>query len=518
MLLDRIEPASDPADVLIVGAGAVGLTMGVALARAGRRVLICEAGGAPLDPDWQARNAVVQTGRHHAGSIEGRYRGLGGTTRLWGGQLMPFTPADLAANPAIGKPGWPIDHADLMQSVDAVLQLTGVAQSWADAEAQWCEVTGRGLDLGPDLRLAPSLWLPQPDFAKLFGNEIRVSGNLRILIGHEATGIIMRPDGSIGGLRLRKSDGTEAEVAARATVFAAGTLETARLLLRTAAALPASPLAGNRHLGRWFFDHLHGDAGEVTPIDRAGFGRLFDSFYFGGRKLMPKVRLSDAATIRMGVPNCAGVFIGTMSPGLIVQDLRLLLRRILGSGEGKSAALGEAWQMARMILPLVVRYLAAHRSSNFLGKTARFRMEMEQVPSSASFLALEKGVPAEHARIRVNWSLEGTQVDAFARFAHAVGDYCRASGLGTMELDQRLVAGDPRYFDDCRDSNHQMGGARMALAVDDGVVNPDCQVFGMPGLYVAGAPVFPSGSFANPTLVGMGIGQRLVRHLLDRAA
>lgn len=518
MLLDRIEPASDVADVLIVGAGAVGLTMGLTLARAGRRVLICEAGGAPLDPDWQSRNAVLQSGRNHAGSIEGRYRGLGGTTRLWGGQLMPFTPADLAANPAIGKPGWPIDHAALMQSVDAVLRLTGVAQSWGDAEAQWCQVAGQGLDLGEDLRLAPSLWLPQPDFAKLFGSEIRQSSNLQILVGHEAVGLATRPDGSVSGLRLRRPDGSESLVTGRATVLASGTLETARLLLRSAAALPASPLAANRHVGRWFFDHLHGDAGEVTPINRAGFGRLFDSFYFDGRKLMPKVRLSDAAATRLGVPNCAGVFIGTMSPGLVVQDLRLLLRRIFGSGEGKAAALGEAWQMARLILPLVIRYLASHRSSNFIGAKARFRMEMEQLPSAQSYLALEQGVPSAHARILVNWSLDGTQVETFGRFAGLVSEYCAASGLGTMELDQRLIGGDQSYFDDCRDSNHQMGGARMARSAEDGVVDPDCQVFGMPGLYVAGAPVFPSGSFANPTLVGMAIGQRLAGHLLDRAA
>lgn len=62
MLLDRIEPASETADILIVGAGAVGLTMGIALARAGKRVLLCEAGQARLDPEWQAHNHVVRIG------------------------------------------------------------------------------------------------------------------------------------------------------------------------------------------------------------------------------------------------------------------------------------------------------------------------------------------------------------------------------------------------------------------------------------------------------------------------
>lgn len=514
MLLDRIEPASETADILIVGAGAVGLTMGIALARAGKRVLLCEAGQARLDPEWQAHNHVVQGGRHHLGSLDGRYRGLGGTTRLWGGQLMPFTTADLAPNPDLGKPGWPLRHAELMDAVDAVLQLTGVAQSWAETEAKWCAVTGQGLDLAFGLRLAPSLWLPQPDLARLFGRELRQSRALSVLVGHEAIGLQCRPDGSVAGLRLRRPDGHEVIVTGQATVLACGTIETARLLLRIAAAWPSSPLAKNVHVGRWFFDHLHGDAGEVRLGDKVAFGRLFDSFYSGGRKLMPKVRLCDQEVARRGVPNCAGLFVGPMSPGLVVQDLRQLLGRIIGSDAGRYAALSEAVQMVRLILPLVLRYLAAHRSAHFIGTTARFRMEMEQLPTAESYLALEEGVPAEHARIKVNWSLDRTQVADFTGFASTVRDYCDQTGLGRLELDPRLLSGDARYFDDCRDSNHQMGGARMANRAGDGVVDPNCQVFGMPGLFVAGAPTFPSGSFANPTLVGMALGQRLVSHLL----
>lgn len=55
---------------------------------------------------------------------------------------------------------------------------------------------------------------------------------------------------------------------------------------------------------------------------------------------------------------------------------------------------------------------------------------------------------------------------------------------------------------------------RLMAVIEVSGVDPNCQVFGMPGLFVAGAPTFPSGSFANPTLVGMALGQRLVSHLL----
>lgn len=515
MLLERLPSDHDAADVLIVGGGAVGLTMAVALARSGRKVLVCESGQAALNTDWQSLNTVVQTGRVHVGSVEGRYRGLGGTTRLWGGQLMPFTQTDLAPNPARGKLGWPVDHAELNTYVDATLRLLGVADSWAETEAQWCSVTGQPLDLGPDLRLAPSLWLPQPDFSMLFAKELRASDNLRILVGHEVIGADCdTADGKVTGVKLRAPDGTLTTARAASTVLACGTLETSRLLLRMQAALSQSPLAANRHVGRWFFDHLHGVAGEVTPLDRDNFGRLFDSFYFQGRKLLPKVRLSDAVVAAERLPNCAGVFLGATSPGLIVQDIKGLARRILGGGVGgRGKAIADAVQVTRLIMPLVVRYLRENRTSNFLSNTARLGMEMELQPCADSYLALESGVPADQAKIAVNWAIDGSEIAGFARFATILRDYCAAVGLGRVELDPRLVAQDVGYFADCRDSNHQMGGARMAGSADDGVVDQHGQVFAMPGLFVAGAPTFSSGSFANPTLVAMALGQRLADHL-----
>lgn len=521
MLIDQLPDPAPRLDVVIVGGGAVGLTMAVRLARSGQRVLVVESGGAALRNDWESLNDAVMTGaKNHAGSLVGRYRGLGGTTRVWGGQLMPFTVSDLAPNPARMKPGWPLNHDELMHHTDQALQLLGMVPRWSDAEDIWCSVTGQPLDLGEELRLAPSLWLPQPDFALLFGKELRTAAGPLVLLGHEAVSLeVDAASGRVTGVVLRRADGSQATVCGTSTVIACGTLETARLLLRAQAALPQSPLAANRNVGRWFIDHLHGDAGEVTPHDRAAFGRLFDSFYARGLKLMPKVRLSDGVTEAGGLPNCAGVFIGALSPGMVVGELRSLARRIFAGdpGSGRLAAAGDAARMVRLMVPLVLRYLRDNRSSNFLGTTARFRMEMEQQPSPASFIALEAGVPAEQARIAVNWTIDGAEIEGFRRFALAMQAYCARAGLGDLQLDPRLLAGDVGYFDSCRDSNHQMGGARMATSAEHGVVDSYGAVFAMPGLHVAGAPIFPSGSFANPTLVGMALGQRIAGHLLGQS-
>jgi hypothetical protein len=86
--LDSCEIGSTCADIAIIGAGAVGLVLGVTLARRGIDVVLCECGSQSLEVASQDLNRAVLSGRPHLGISEGRARVLGGTTTLWGGQLL----------------------------------------------------------------------------------------------------------------------------------------------------------------------------------------------------------------------------------------------------------------------------------------------------------------------------------------------------------------------------------------------------------------------------------------------
>jgi choline dehydrogenase-like flavoprotein len=53
----------------------------------------------------------------------------------------------------------------------------------------------------------------------------------------------------------------------------------------------------------------------------------------------------------------------------------------------------------------------------------------------------------------------------------------------------------------------------MADSPDDGVVDPDCLLFGTANVYLAGSSVFPTGACANPTFTIVAMAHRLVDHL-----
>jgi choline dehydrogenase-like flavoprotein len=62
-------------------------------------------------------------------------------------------------------------------------------------------------------------------------------------------------------------------------------------------------------------------------------------------------------------------------------------------------------------------------------------------------------------------------------------------------------------------SAHQMGTCRMSKVESEGVVDPNGQVWGTEGLYVADASVFPSASGVNPMITTMAISDWISRGL-----
>jgi choline dehydrogenase-like flavoprotein len=65
------------------------------------------------------------------------------------------------------------------------------------------------------------------------------------------------------------------------------------------------------------------------------------------------------------------------------------------------------------------------------------------------------------------------------------------------------------------DLGHPMGTTRMSDDPATGVVDGNCRVHGVDGLFVAGGSVIPTSGHANPTLMMLALTLRLADHLLS---
>lgn len=497
----------------MIGAGAVGIVLAVTLARAGRRVTVIEAGPGEPPVDYQQANAAASTGRSHQGLIGGRMKALGGTTRLWGGQLVPFSASDLAAETWPGKPEWPIAHAELAAATTRVLALLGVPEDARDPDDIYRRMTGRSTCLSERIEITATAWLPQPDFARLFAHDLATLPGLTVLTGHAVHDMHFAAPGRADCIIARSASGAEIHIGARQIVLACGTFEIVRLLLVLAHRHADCGFAENRHIGRWFIDHLHGVVGHFETIDRARVHAMLDPIWHRGRKYAVKLRLSDGYQQQAQLSNVAGMVLAPLTARQLVGEVRLLARRLF-SGRGGPAAAWAAVQRLRLLAPLIWRFLVHRRAAGVLDRGAAFGVEIEQLPCADSLIRLDADDPE---RIALHWAFTGAEMLGVRAFAEAVRDSLAAEGLGRLVLDPRVEAADPAFLASCGDAYHQMGGARMAARAEDGVVDAQMRVFGTANLYVAGAATFPSGSFANPTLTAMALAVRLAGHLLEQA-
>lgn len=506
-------------DVVIVGGGTVALLLTILLERKGLRVLVLETGGGSFDAKAQDLNQSVVTGRTHAGISVARGRTLGGTSNLWGGQLTPFVPSDFEVRKGVSDAPWPISFETLQPWYEAVAKELLLAPELDETSAQARKLFGENYPNIPDCSVFLTRWLKEPAMARFYHSQLQKSPRITVLLHAHVTGLNCDASGRIQSVCVSKTDGTHLSVAGSRFVLANGTIEIARLLLSSAANNPHIPWAKNSWVGAGFQDHLELRGGRVRPLDKARFMHTFQNIVLSGHKYQPKLKLNIGEKDSCPPLNVTGYFGFESSVGEHLQHLKVLVKSLIRGGM-PDQGVGELFRhirgMGSVWVPMIFEYMRHHRIYNPADRGIWLVMHAEQVPRSDSRImlhAIQKdrfGMPL----VELDWRIGGQpEVDAMAAFVRRVGASLKATGLAQVDIDPMLDDQDIRVLEHASDTYHQCGGARMGHHYKDGVVDSDLRVFDTANLYIAGASVFRTSSYANPTFTAMALTARLAEHL-----
>src|SRR3546814_5035116 len=115
-------------------------------------------------------------------------------------------------------------------------------------------------------------------------------------------------------------------------------------------------------------------------------------------------------------------------------------------------------------------------------------------------------------RLALDWRFSDIDIRSVSVLVDALGHELKRLGLGTVEkakwMDEGQWKADPLISSHPIGGYHHMGTTRMGSNARTSVTDSDGRVHGIANLYVAGSSLFPTGSWANPTLTLVALALR----------
>lgn len=521
-------------DVIVVGSGPGGGIAAYALAQAGLKVALVEAGRA-LKPgvDYGAHGPFaakleerLRAGRspslrvtdfsesgHFTGVGDrpghGLLKALGGRSLCWAGHSLRFGPLDLR--------GWPITYVDLARYYSRAERFMGVhgnrdgLSNLPDGEFQKgvplrcgeqllrrgvsrLKSQGRAMEFVAQRKAMPTgenTGRPKCHYCGhcMAGCEVDAkytsantpipralkTGNLKLFVENTMTRILMRDPRRVEGIEIAAADGKRQVLRARALVLSCSTVETARQLLLHNLANSSGQVGRNltSHFGLTVvgaFDALRGR--DAANDDGTDY---FHSLLTGLYWDHPHRDFTGTYQVQ-----CAA--------GLNPTPLRI--RDVPGFGRGFKQDLREI--------------NASHALMNMQGSL---------LVSEKKFLDLDPerrdrfgaALPRVHLHYEANdLAMANDMIATSEEIIRAAGGRVwRTPGRATPE---NLVI----------DSNHWVGTVRMGRDPRTSVVNADGQCHDIPNLFVADSSVFPTYPEKNPTLTNVALSWRTADRLAEK--
>lgn len=510
------------ADVCVIGAGAAGITMAIELSRLGHSVLLLEGGGLKIENGSQQMYQSEIVGLPHSGVHEGRFRVLGGTTTRWGGQILELDASDFEARAWVPESGWPIAKAVLTRYYRRALQIEGVASSLLEDEDVWRAVGGKRPFLGPGLESLLTRFCPQPNFAKLHWSFLKTQRDVTVCLNASLCEIVLSDSqDAIRAVLCRTYGRPDSVFRAQHFVFCLGGLETARVLMQPLRNLNSAPWNRGDKLGRYFQDHLDISAATMFPMDSNDFHLHFDNIYLKRFRYIPKIKASARLQEELGILSVGASFVAQSTRQEVVEEFR---RTLLSYQRGEQRRFGkqqllQAAKAADILFRKAWRYFRHRRAYNPDDLGVDLRVHCEQAPNANSRVRLS---PARDAtgllKLRLDWQFGELELVTIRKFVDHAARAFENSGFAKVKIQSQRLECVQILASNTSDAYHHMGTTRMAHAAGDGVVDPNCQLFGISNGFVCSSSVFPSSGFSNPTHTILALGVRLAEFISQRMA
>jgi choline dehydrogenase-like flavoprotein len=502
--------------ICIVGSGAMGLILAREFSfDPDVDVLLVEAGGEE-SKNINELETPLNSG-DCASAVSGSFnQGFGGSTLNWGGQILPFCKLDFGPRPWIEKSEWPFDHNVLHEYYDRASTALDVdylrfsTKPFLDCDDK--------ADSFTSLEYGFSKWCPEPKLNLVFGTQIKTSTSVHLVV-NACVKHIHTEQNSVSHITIVNHAGDQINLYPRYTIIAAGGIENARLLLRSAKVSQHFSAEALPALGRYYQDHIGYYGARMRPKNMRAFRNVFSTKLINGKKIQPKIFLSQQEQLSDQLLNVVAN-IGIEQNSISATTLIKQIYNASGILEKLRMMKRSAWKIL-LQLPEVISALYSFvvRKQIHIPSTGEFFLiaNCESTPLSSSKISLvEQRDRYGFRKASIHWLLDDRSRVSMLHYFESVKRELERCEIAELEIKQDLRSDTDEWKKKCYSLYHHMGATRMGCSVLNSVVDINCQVHSTENLYIAGTSLLPTSSASNPTFTAFALAIRLADNLKMR--
>lgn len=523
-------------DVCIVGAGPAGIAAALACEDAGLSVLLVESGLASERPAVGGLSTDTFDPARHAPMEIAVRKGLGGTSRWWGGRCVPYDDIDFAQRAHVPLAAWPISHDTLSSRYERAATFFDIGSADFERTAPKGSVRyGAGFD-------TLERWTPRIDCNEVHGPRLKASDRITVMLDATVTSLEFASEDNRVDAVIVSNATRQLRIPVKTLVLSAGGLETARILLTAQKAKPERFGGPSGVLGHYYAGHISGKIADLVLSDPASAAD-HDFFRDGATWVRRRFVLDATTQLAKGLLNTAFWIDnppfhnpahrnGILSLVWFALAIPPLGRRLVSEGIRTSHLGPRPYTWGRHLLNILTHPLATAMDAIGIvksrmvdkprkpGFTLRSRdgryplhYHAEQAPnpdSRVSLAADQLGAPRLNIDLRYSAADVRSVIDSHAALDAAL----RFSGQGRLDYYAEGEALEALVLAQATDGFHQTGVTRMGDDPATSVVDADARVHGIDNLYIASAGVFPSSSQANPTFLVVALALRVADTLI----
>jgi hypothetical protein len=500
------------AKVCIIGGGTAGLFLAHRLRLSKIPVTIVEAGEDQTD---KLKNFIYKIKNNsYEQSIVNKNFSLGGTSTIWGGQMIPFQKSDINKRDYIGIKSWSIKYKQIAKYFPIVkkcfkFEFLKNKSKFFKKKIQYFNFSNKDFDLRFSTFIKPKI----KNFYHFFYKNIKEDDKLNIYINAKVFEINnSKNNNSIKNIRAKSDNGNTLQIETDIVIICCGAIESTKLLLVYNKQNNNFIKINKNSLGHYFCDQLSFVCGEFIINDWKSFILYFSPIYNHGLIHNPRLELKNKFQKKNKISSAYCHFIFEHKKEYWLNLIKNLFITKEINFKSILSIILSSLQIIKDIYNLF--YFRTLNKSVWFNRQSKilFSIVLEQLPDFNNKLSLKKNTLNSNKLI-IDWKIKRKDTETIKLICSAFKNAWEKGGLNKIA---KLKIKIPKSFttkNNFKGAQHYTGTIKIGSQRSNSVVNKDLKLWNINNLYICSTAVFPSSGCSNTGFTLLALTARLEDHL-----